>query len=499
MRKIVYQTLILLFVASNYCGAQIVSTSNQISVSLNDSNSFVNSLTNFPNKFFNKINNKTVSLKKRLGKKTEKYLRKFIKQEEKLKSELYKSDSNSAKYLFFTDPTRQFHYFQKELKTDTTYNLKNLTAEYSPYTDSLKTLLSFLNKNPEILNSHNSSNIQSSLDNLKKLQSEMLKADEVKQYIIQRKEQIKQFFIQHAKFRPGLNKFYSDYNKRLYYYSAQLQEYKQILNDPDKTLKTVLKALNKFPAFSAFMQKNSILTALFNVPGNYNMQDALPGLQNKDMIDRMIKSQISAGGKNAAAVLNKNFQASQEQLQKLKDKISFMGVGSENVDLPGNFKPNNQKTKTVLQRLQLGTNIQTTHSTYYFPTTTDLGFSLGYLINDKNIVGIGIAYKIGWGENINHIHLSSQGAGLRSFLDIKIKGSFYATGGFEYNYQKITPLRINPLVEEWSRSGLIGISKTIPTNSKYFKKSKFQLLWDFLSYQQVPRGQAIKFRIGYNF
>jgi hypothetical protein len=108
---------------------------------------------------------------------------------------------------------------------------------------------------------------------------------------------------------------------------------------------------------------------------------------------------------------------------------------------------------------------------------------------------------MGWGKDIKNISITSEGAGLRSFMDMKIKGSFYASGGFEYNYQ--------PLIDSvstaggikansWKQSGLVGVSKVISIKSKFFKKTKMQLLWDFLSYQQVPRTQPVKFRIGYN-
>ena len=46
--------------------------------------------------------------------------------------------------------------------------------------------------------------------------------------------------------------------------------------------------------------------------------------------------------------------------------------------------------------------------------------------------------------------------------------------------------------------GLIGLSKVIDVRSKFSKKTKVQLLWDFLSYQQIPRTQAIVFRVGYD-
>ena len=90
--------------------------------------------------------------------------------------------------------------------------------------------------------------------------------------------------------------------------------------------------------------------------------------------------------------------------------------------------------------------------------------------------------------------------GLRSFLDIKIKKSFYASGGFEYNYQKpFYETQQLFKVKDWQQSGLLGITKIVSIKSNVFKKTKLQILWDFLSYQQKPRSQPIKFRVGYNF
>jgi hypothetical protein len=173
------------------------------------------------------------------------------------------------------------------------------------------------------------------------------------------------------------------------------------------------------------------------------------------------------------------------------------------MDMP-DFKPNNQKTKSFWKRLEYGTNLQTQKSNNFFPTTSDIGLSVGYKLSDKSIIGIGGSYKVGWGKDIRNIAISSEGAGLRSFLDVKLKGSFFASGGYEYNYQPLTVSEtITPDIaaqgDKWQQSGLVGISKIISLKSKTFKKTKAQLLWDFLSYQQQPRTQAVKFRVGYSF
>ncbi len=169
------------------------------------------------------------------------------------------------------------------------------------------------------------------------------------------------------------------------------------------------------------------------------------------------------------------------------------------MDMP-DFKPNDQKTKSFLHRLEYGANFQTSRNGYYFPTVTDLGLSLGYKLSASNVIGVGASYKIGWGNGIQHIALSSQGVGLRSFLEIKLKKTFSATGGFEMNYTTpFTSYRELQALQYWTKSGLIGIEKTVSMKNRVFKKTKLQLLWDFLSYQNVPKTQPLLFRVGYTF
>ena len=162
------------------------------------------------------------------------------------------------------------------------------------------------------------------------------------------------------------------------------------------------------------------------------------------------------------------------------------------------FKPKEQKTKTFLQRLEYGTNIQTVKSNYFFPTTTDMALSVGYKLSDKNIVGLGASYKMGWGKDISHIVISSQGIGFRSFADFKLKGSFFVSGGFEYNYLSSfkTLQELHNNVDAWQRSALMGLSRKYKVGKR---EGNMQLLYDFLHGQQTPPGTALKFRIGYTF
>jgi hypothetical protein len=247
------------------------------------------------------------------------------------------------------------------------------------------------------------------------------------------------------------------------------------------------------------MRKNSHLASLFRLPADPDdpsSQIDLTGLQTRAQVNSLIQQQIANGGPNAQEQFRQNVQAAQGQLDKLKNKILQTGSSS---DIEG-FKPNSQKTKGFFKRLEFGVNVQSQKARNILPVTSDVGLSVGYKLNDKSIVGIGASYKMGWGKSIRNVRISSQGVGLRSFIDWKIKGTFWLTGGYEINYHnEFKSIDVLKNVNSWQKSGLIGLSKAISLKTKFFKKTKLQLLWDFMSYQQIPRSQPILFRVGYNF
>jgi hypothetical protein len=470
-------------------------------------------IINFPSKFFSRIQGKTADLDKQLTMQTEKYLAKMAKREERLKKKLYKTDSTAAKNLFATS-TQQYAALAQKMRQDTGTKGQSFSGEYQPYTDSLQGTLNFLQKNPQLLGASGTINpstgtalspqlqaqLQSSSAQLQALQAKMQDADQVKAYIQQRKQQIGDYISQHASLAGILGKQYTGLKQDQLLYSQQVQQYRDMLNNPDAMEQKALSLLNQLPAFQTFMKNNSQLAGLFNLPGNYGSAQGLVGLQTRDQVNNLIQGQVAAGGSGGAAALQSNLESAQSQLDGYKDKLSKLGQGSGDIDMP-DFKPKDaQKTKTFWKRLEYGTNFQTTRDNYAFPTVTDIGLSLGYRLGNSNVVGVGGSYKIGWGNGIQHIALSSQGVGLRSFLDIKIKGSFSLSGGFEYN--RTTPFASYQQFRQldfWTKSGLLGITKTVSVKSRVFKKTKISLLWDYLSYSQIPKTQAVLFRIGYNF
>lgn len=476
MRKLICILIISPFLINN-CKAQESALSFSQTISI---------------KYFETISSKANDLEKKLDKKSEKTLAQLQKQEEKLRRKLSKIDSLAANNIF-ADADKKY----KELKQ----RLENVPfKQYIPKLDSLSTSLKFLQQNPQLLSQAKEAKekLTAALSKVKRLESQFQKAEEVKKFLKERKQFLKD---QLSKF--GIMKEFRKMNKQIYYYAQQINEYKEILKDSKKIEKKALEILSKAKWFQEFFKKNSMLASLFRLPGDPNDPNytaSLTGLQTRVQVNNLIQNQIATGGPNAQQQFQQNIQAAQSQLQELKNKVLKFGGGSSDAVMPDGFKPNSQKTKTFLQRLEYGANFQSQKATSFFPVTSDIGLSVGYKLNDKSIIGIGASYKLGWGRGWNHIKLTSEGLGLRSYIDWKIKGSFWISGGYEQNY-KTAFSDFSQLRDKsgWQQSGLIGISKVISLKTKLFKKTSIKLLWDFMSYRQVPRTQPLVFRIGYNF
>jgi cell shape-determining protein MreC len=496
--------------------------------------SALNKVTSFPMRLFGHIQSKTASLNQQLAQQTQKYLQKLQQQEQRLQKKLYSIDSNAAKKLF-ANSNQQYATLLQKLQTDTGSSHQKVTGAYQPHMDSLQTVLAFLQKNQSALNQPASSvttltggsaaalttkvganlppevqaKLQASISQLQALQAKMQDAAQIKGFMAQRKQQIGQYITQHASLQNVLGKPYAQMQQNMYYYSAQIKQYQAMANSPDQLEQKALAMLSRLPAFQGYMKTNSQLSSLFSLPGSSSGPQILAGLQTRNQISESVKSQLTAAASGttnnnssasaAAPSVPSGLESASSQLASYKARLSQLGGGGSTIDAP-NFRPNEQKTKTFLNRLMYGIDFQTTQSTYYFPTMTSIGLSLGYKLGKGNDVGIGAAMKIGWGTGFNHIAVTGQGVGLRSFVDIALKGSFSATGGFEYNYTApFTEYQQLRQIQYWTKSALIGISKTVSTKSRLLKQTKLSLLFDALSYQNVPQTEPLIFRVGYSF
>ena len=411
------------------------------------------------------------------------------RQEKKLQLKAAKSDSG---FIPCENVDSIYLAFRSKISGAQSSSVVHLN-QYNPFIDTLSTSLAFLKKYKGL-----EDKVKLPTDALDKLKSKLNESDRIKEFIAQRKQQMKEALSKYTKLPASLKNQYERINKTAYYYSAQVKEYKDMLKEPKKIEEKALSVLNQMPFYQKFMKENSQLASLFRLPDNSGGSSApsLAGLQTRASVQGMIQQRIASGGPNAMAQIQQNLAAAHSEIDKLKDKISKLGGGGSDLEMP-DFKPNSQKTKPLLKRLEYSANVQFAKSSSLLPSTANIGVGIGFKLDDKKVIGVGASGSIALG-NIRHISFSSQGFGLRSYFDWKIKNQIYVTGGYEMNYNSAFK-NIEQLknYEAWQRSALIGLSKKYQISKKL--KGNMQILYDFLSNSHVPVSSPIVFRIGYNF
>lgn len=443
-------------------------------------------LQKVPVKYLKDTEKKISKYSKRISNKTEKTLTKLSKWEAKVQQMLQKINPEAASNLFSNEHL-SFKQMLVQYKQGESV-IQGYKTSYDEYTDQLNTQIKFLDSNRNFLTKSKQQLLIATKEKSTILENEERQNEALQKTIKERKR----LLIAEATKYLGKNKQLQKINKEAYYYAETLKNYKQLFKDKTKREDAAKKMLSNIPGFKSFMQKNSMLASLFGISEDAGNSQSLVGLQTRLSTNSQIQGLIASGGPNAGQRIQQNMQQAEAELSKIKQRIEKAG-GSGSSELP-DFRPNNQKTKTFFQRLEYSVDLQPQKGNNFIPAGLNTGANLGYKLNDKSVIGLGLSYKLGLG-NIQKIKLSHQGIGFRSFIDWKLKKQFFISGGYEISEVKPSEqLSVLFPTDQWQRSGLIGISKKYKIGKK--RNGKTQLLWDFLSYQQIPKTQPIIFRIG---
>ncbi|TAM94752.1 MAG: hypothetical protein EPN39_16790 [Chitinophagaceae bacterium] len=479
-------------------------------------------LQQLPSRYFAKVSSKADLFNRRMTKRTEKSLRRLQKQEEKINRKLSKIDSVAAKGLALGNSIDSISHLQELVRNKVTKITSRIpSGKYIPYLDSLQTSLNFLSKYQADLSKAGGveKGLSGSLNTLRQAQGDLMKAQgslrqaqadvqqlegklnqvqDVQQYIQQRQQLLTQAL---SKYGGLFSKNIGSISKECYYYKTTIENYKELWQHPDQVEAKAMELLNKMPAFTKFMQEHSMIAGLFRIPSGYGSAGSVAGLQTRSMVEQELQQRIQQAGPNGMQQIQQQMQQAQQQLQQLQNKLPGGGSSASMPD----FKPNDLKSKTLFQRLDYGTNLQFEKATGWYPTTSDIAAQIGYKFSKNGSAGIGASFKLGWG-NIHKIHFTAQGLGVRSYLDYKLKGTFYLNGGFEMMYNTTIP--DIPALKNWNgwtRSALLGIERKYKISSPFGGnkggfKGDLMLLFNFLYKQQVPPVRSpLVFRMGYNF
>jgi hypothetical protein len=455
-------------------------------------------ITEVPLKFIKQTNEKIDKYANRITSKTEKTLERLSKWENKVHKLLLKVDANVAEQLF-GEGRETFATMLAKVKEGKSL-AENYSKKYEAYNDKLITHIKFLESQQQLLDNKYIQPLKTAKAKIATLEKEVAETNAAEKRIQERTKEL----LKAAYKVLGKNRLLSKIGAENYTYVETLKNYKTIFSEPGKAEKLALDILNKIPAAKEFLQQNSMLASLFGSPSSGAGAASLAGLQTRADVNALIQGRIAAGGPNAAAQISANMQAAQAELTKLKDNM-IKGGNSHDADIP-DFKKSDVRSKTFKQRIEIGSDFQFGKPNKIVSSQANLGLSIGYKLNDKSIVGVGLSYKLDYGS-IDNFYVKHGGVGVRSFVDYKIKKQFFVTGSYEINYNEAfknfseiqnangTTGIGNPL----QSSGLLGITKKINMKTKFVKGTKLQLLYDFLYKTHTTEANPVVFRVGYNF
>lgn len=431
--------------------------------------------THLKSKYLESINSSTSAYAAKLTRYSEKALARFSRQENKMRRKLSKIDPSTAQRIF----TGSIEHLAAQFKSRVTSKIPG-----SGYLDTTQLSLQYL-KN---IGGQNQEAINKALGNLENLQGKLEQTEKIREFLNERRKQLKDELSRYSGFTKDLQKL----NKEAYYYREQLSEYKSIYEDPDKAVNKTIELLKRMPGYNDFIARNAQLASLLNLGNNYNVVRSLEGLQLRTQVEQVLQTRVGTAPNGMSAV--------SEQLNQARDRMNDLKAKFPNLDNASEmpqFKPNPMKTKRWFERLEPGGNIQFQKNNYYFPTLAELAGQIAYRFHKNGSVGIGASYRLGMGEGWNKIQFSRQGTGLRSFLEWKLKATFYINGGFEMN--KTANLLNGQAIKNWNgwkSSALIGFNRKQKVGPKL--QLNTMILYDFLATYQ-PQSDKIKIRIGYTY
>lgn len=308
----------------------------------------------------------------RLTTKTTKTLVRLSRWENRIKKILEKSAPETAQKLFAPGEPSFSSLLQQIRQGET------ITAGYAPaynaYMDELGTSLKYLEGQQDRANN----DYRHALSELDSLNNSVTQTERIKHFISQRKKQLLNEGMKHA----GSSKAFKKLNREAWYYAETVRNYKDLFEEPGKKEQLAKKLLSELPAYQKFARENSMLASLFAVPQSSRSGGStasLSGLQTRAGVQEIIQRRISAAGPEGAAQIQQNLQEAQGRLSEIKDQLLKGGqLGSNGeMEMPG-FKPNGQRSKTFLQRLEYGFDIQFGRNNTQIPATGDIGLNVGY-------------------------------------------------------------------------------------------------------------------------
>ncbi len=210
--------------------------------------------------------------------------------------------------------------------------------------------------------------------------------------------------------------------------------------------------------------------------------------QTNDFVKTQLEKKAEELKKMGGETLQKKFDDALAKVTKAKKKFPDLESLKDAPKRP----PNPLEGQPFNKRLRLGGNLQVNRQA---PTSIDFSAKLGYLLNPKAQIGIGMAYRFSTGTNFSSFALNDELFSAKLFFDHFIYKSFYLQSVLEWNRTELKDKTDISLGTHWVQSGFVGLGKEFAISKKL--KGSMSVLYNFLHDEKSPYKKPFVFRVGF--
>ncbi|XZF15434.1 hypothetical protein ACTHGU_04800 [Chitinophagaceae bacterium MMS25-I14] len=419
---------------------------------------------------------------KRIQRQQERLVHKLQKKEHRLMRKLRRSDNatDSAAYVRLQSQQVNYDSIGKLLHADSATVLSKIGRRKNAVFDSLKGVQTFIQTNATKANL-NSPALSSYSSEIAQLQQKTDYQNYINELITRHTNSLKNLTGNTGNI-PGL----SGIEKEVFYGKAKMNTWKQVAEDPSKAEEKALEYLQGTPGFDQQLSQSTNPNSGMNGSMSADALEQM-GYQTKSQLNKSLQQKFGGNLSQVQQQVSAQISDWQNKVTDAKNTATHLKSNISNLKSP--FNKNPMRGLPFWKRIEKSYNWQTTRATTDgTPAMLQLAGMAGYKQTPKLTYGIGIAADFGLGQDWNHIHLSFEGVGLRSFAKYDFIYGIGLYAGYERTYKRAVfnnssaaPTELSNITsphstQYYNESALIGLAKSYKLNSKW--NGAVQVLYD---------------------